>query len=148
MAWTDAKAAIKTKLEAISITSPITQTIERVMDNPEGQLDPSDTPVFILFPPSGTTEHVPGGWRRVQYTYRTRLMVHDAEVSRASELVEAYIDAVLRAWDDTSDLRGSGVQMVRPPRWEEPGMFEYGARKFVGVDIMFDITMGEAATFG
>ena len=105
MAWSDAKAAIKALLEAVSITSPSSISMKNVFDDPPPRLGPADTPACILFPPGVDVERQPGGWRRKQYNYRVRLYVHDADYDRASAITENFVEKVIDKFDDTSSVR-------------------------------------------
>ena len=148
MAWSDAKAAIKALLASVSISSPSSISMNNVFDDPPPRLGAQDTPACILFPPGVDVERLPGGWRQKRDNYRVRLYIHDPDYATASSIVENMVEAVHDKFDNTSSVRGDGVQIVNGPTSDEPGQVEYAGQTFIGVDFQFDVQMGETKTFG
>ncbi len=148
MAWSDAKAAIAALLAGVSITEPTALDMKTVYTDAPGRIPPADTPAVVMFPPSVEVVRDPGGWREKHYGYRVRLYVHDARYARAAAIVESFVEEVIDAFDDTSSVRGNGVQIINGPRVDEPTQFDYAGATYLGVDFFFDVQMGEPKTFG
>lgn len=148
MAWADGKDALADKLETISITTPIDVTTTIVYRNIPATV--SDRYAWVLFAPRIRVERLPGGWREDTFRYRARLLVNDQDHDRAALIVENLVIATLDAFDDQSDLRTGGVNLINGPDVDEPGIIknEYGAILWHSADLFFDIRLGEAKTFG
>lgn len=144
MAWADAKARIAVDLAAVAITSPITQTIKKVYTDPPGTI--GDTPCFIIYPPALTVSRTSSSLRTKVYTVRLRLLVSDADLSRASALVDAYREAVVDAFDAEVALNFTAT-IIEGPNIEEAASFTYGAKAYTGMDCMLTVRLLEAANF-
>ena len=144
MAWSDALARVKTVLEAVEITSPVEKKIKRVYDFPPSTVQ--DTPAFVLFPPACTVERLPGLHREKVYTLRMRLLVHDTDVERGAAIVDAYREAVLDAFDSELTLNGEATA-IEGPSIEEPGVFDYAGRDYLGMDCILTVEIHDQRTF-
>lgn len=146
MTWAVARTALATKLAAVAITDPISASIQVAYEHPPSSI--TNDYAFALFPPAIDVERHPGGWRRNTYTYRARLFVYDSQADLAAEVLEAFVEATIVAFDDSSTERVGEVQIVNGPRVEEPGPLRIGPRTFLVADMFFDVQRGESATFG
>jgi len=143
MAWINARARIKALLETVSITSPVEQTIKRVYETPPGTVQ--DLPCFIIYPPALTVER--GSSLRIKhYTVRLRLLVSDADLDRAADLVDAYREAVIDVFDGDVTLNGTCTQIVGPAV-EEAASSSYGGRDFTSIDCLLTVEIKEAKAF-
>lgn len=142
MAWSDAKAQLVAILAGVAITSPVAQTVKKVYANPPGTVQ--DVPCFIVYPPSVVVERPSGTVREKRYQVRCRLLVLDADLDRASDLCDAYREAVIDTFDDdvTLNLTVSNSEMAI----EEASSFTYGQRSYTGFDVVLTIDMTDAVT--
>lgn len=146
--WTDAKARIATLLAAVSITSPVAQTIKKVYSNPPGAVQ--DVPCFIIYPPAVPRNERPSGSLRTQeYVVRLRLLALDADLERAAALCDAYRSivlgegAALGTFDADVTLNATCVAILGPTA-EEAASFQYGAKSYTGIDFLLTLRFSEA----
>lgn len=147
MAWADARARIAELLETVSITSPITESIVKAYETPPGTVQ--DLPCFIIFPPALTVERGSGGLRIKTYTVRLELLVRDADLSQAADLVDAYREATIDVFDTKGTLSGTCTLIVGP-RVEEASGLEYprGTGSFyTGFDAFLTVQIQEPKAF-
>jgi len=147
MAWLDARTRIAALLATVSITEPIEQTIERVHATPPANVE--DLPCFIIYPPALKVER--GSALRIKtYTVRLRLLVGDADMDQAADLVDAYREAVIDVFDTDTRLSNSQTRITGPSA-EEAGSVQYPAGTgawFTVVDCFLTVIIEEPKDFG
>lgn len=143
MAWRDARTRLKALLGTVSISSPDEQAIKRVYETPPGTVQ--DVPCFIIYPPALSVERS-SSLRVKKYTVRLRLLVSDADLDRAADLVDAYREAVIDVFDGDLTLNRTCTQIVGPAV-EEAASFGYGGRDYTGLDCLLTVEMKEAKSF-
>jgi hypothetical protein len=123
LGYEQCRADIKTALEAVAITAPIAQSIKKVYADPPGKLQ--DVPCFMMMGSSGQAMWMAGeGSTEEEHTEQVVLVVRDADIDRAWELVRAYRVAMVAAFQSHQGLGGHGV--ISEFTWERPGAFEWG----------------------
>lgn len=150
MTWAEAKTEISTLLGGdgdsilpVSITSPVAMSIKKVYANPPGAV--TDFPCFIIYPPR--VEVARGVSRRDKtYTVRCLLLVQDADLARAAELLDAFREATVNVFDDAVALHGKASSVIGQVI-EAAALFEYGGVKRAGFDCLLTISLAEGATF-
>jgi hypothetical protein len=146
MTWADAKARIAVDLAAVSITSPVAQTIKHVYVDPPGSIQ--DLPCFIIYPPACKLERA-NSIRYKHYAVRLRLLLSDEKLDRASALVDAYREALLDALDAEVTLEGTAT-LIEGPDIEEAADFEIpqgSGKHYTGFDALLTVHIREAKTF-
>lgn len=119
--WNAARDALATKLAAVTITSPISASIKKVYKyRPDGE---TDFPCVVLAsPPAKRVERGPSGLRDKYYDVTMQLLVRDADVDRAAEILDAFEEAIIDAIDDAVTLGlFSGYHVTRGPDWDAAG---------------------------
>lgn len=149
--WTDAKARIKTLLEAVAITAPVAQTIKRVYADPPAAI--LDIPCFVIYPPAVVENARPSGMlRRQQYVARLRLFVKDADLDQAAALCDAYRSVVLGegtapgVFDVDVTLNQTCV-MIDGPTAEEAAAIQHGGKLYTTIDFLLTLYFAEGITF-
>ena len=143
MTWRLARTRIAAILAAIEITDPTDANILRVYETPPATVE--DAPCFIIYPPALKTERAGGGLRIKTYTVRMRCLVADEAVDRAADLVDAFREAVVDAFDVDLTLAGTVTHIVGPDVEEARGWL-FG-REFVGMDFLLTVTVKEPRAF-
>jgi len=144
MGWRVARSRIAAILEAVYITDPMILAIKRVYVNPPATVE--DAPCFILLPPALKVERGAGGFRIKTYTLRMRCLVSDEAVDRAADLIDAFREAVVDAFDGDVTLNHT-ASMIVGPNIEEPRGWDYAGRAFVGMDCLLSVHIKEARSF-
>jgi len=147
VAYSDARAQIKTFLDGLSINDPLAADIKRVYEKPPATIE--DTPCFVLFGAIKKPERRPGGWRIVHYRLRVQLFVQDADADRAAAMAESFGDALINTVDGQLQLAGQ-ARLVHEEVGEVVGL-EYprgSGRHYVGFDAFFDIPIQADVTYG
>jgi len=142
--WKDARAELKTILEGVSITSPITETIARVYEFPPAQVQ--DQPCIIIYPPALDVQRNIGSLRIKNYRVICRLLLRDEDLGRASELADAYREALADKIDDNVTLNGKAT-VVSSQEITAVGNFSEAGYPFFGLDCILGIEFKETATF-
>jgi hypothetical protein len=145
MGWLAARTRIAAILAAVSITEPVEATIARVYENPWETVE--DSPCFIFVPPPREVER--GSSLRIKtYTLMMRCLVYDDARERASDMVDAFVEATIDAFDSDLTLNGSASDIKGPRAPEGAKGFEYAGRRFVGIDCFLTVVIKEAKAFG
>lgn len=142
--WLTARAEIAAILTGVAITSPINETIHRVYETPPKQA--SDYPCVIII---GTAKAAPEramALRDREYTARLRLVVQDADINRAADIIDALQEAIIDAFDQNVTLNGNVSNLIGPS-WLEPGMIDAGGQDQFGADAFVRFFMTDAVTF-
>lgn len=129
--WLTARAEIATILSTVAITSPVASTIARVYETQPKQA--SDFPCVIIM---GTAKGPPersSGLRQRDYTARLRLLVQDADINRAADIIDAFQEAIVDAFDQNLTLN-TKVSNLNGPEWEEPATLDAGGQNQQGAD--------------
>lgn len=145
MAWRDARARIAAILAAVMITDPVITPIKRVYQNPWETVE--DAPCFIFIPPARKVERSSGGLRIKTYTLTMRCLVHDDDLERAADMVDAFAEATIDAFDSDLTLSGTASDIKGPDAPQQAGGFEYAGRRFVGMDLVLTVVIKEARAF-
>ena len=115
MPWSSARARIVVLLATLKLAEPVLSTIAKVYPTPPPTI--GDLPCFVIYPPALKVERGPG-IRIKTYTVRLRLLVTDADLEQAADLVDAYREAVVDVFDtDTRSCKNHqiGAQQKWPP---------------------------------
>lgn len=142
--WLTARAEIASILNGVAITVPIASSIKRVYETPPKQA--SDEPYLIII---GTTKAEPqrsSGLRSREYTARIRLVVKDADINRAADIIDAFQEAIVDAFDQNLTLNGK-VSNLNGPQWLEAGVVDAGGQDQWGCDCFVRFTMDDSPTF-
>ena len=137
MAYADARARIATVLATISITAPVTASIERVYTDPPEVVQ--DRPSFVMFGAEGQYNYTLGSGtiNEEVETEHFQLFVHDDDKNRAAAIVRAFQVAVRAAFKNETGLDGHGV--IRLLRWGRPsGLTFAGKQDFTGCDFFVE----------
>lgn len=129
--WLTARAEIAAILNGVSITAPVSQSILRVYETP-----PKAAPDFPCIIIVGTSKADPvrsSSLREREYTARIRLLVRDADVNRAADIIDAFEEAIIDAFDQNLTLNGK-VANLNGPQWLEPGTLDAGGQDQWGAD--------------
>jgi hypothetical protein len=142
--WAGAEAAIKTILEALSITSPITQTIARVYIDPPATLQ--DAPAFLMT--SEITEHADGPWGcKIVYLVHLQLLLRDEDQAQAGAIVKAYRAALVTAFHSHLALSGT-VEIATSPLGGKLAGLLFAGIQYVGAEFTLTVMVMSAPTFG
>jgi hypothetical protein len=144
MAWREARAQIAAILAAIYITDPVVLAIKRVYTTPPATVQ--DVPCFIIIPPALKVERGASGLRIKTYTVRIRCLVSDEALDRAHDLVDAFREAIVDAFDSDITLNHTVTQIVGP-NVEEAGGAKYGSIAYSGMDCLLTVQIQEARNF-
>lgn len=142
--WLTARAEIASVLTGVAITSPISATILRVFETPPKQV--SDFPCVIIVGASKADPIRSSGLRQRDYTARLRLIVNDADINRAADIIDAFEEAIIDAFDANLTLNGK-VSNLNGPRWNEPGVVDAGGQDQWGADAFVVFSMDDSPTF-
>jgi len=143
MTWAAARGALATALAAVSITSPISQTVKRVYESPPGTVQ--DVPCFIIYPPEVRIDRS-YGQRDKTYTVRCRLLVSDQDLDQAAALVDAFRESAIDKMDDNTEL-GGNAETAFLDRVTEAQAYSYG-RMYTGLDCFVTIRLHDHKAFG
>lgn len=147
MGWRDARKRIAAILGQVVINDPLVAGIARVYQTPPPTVE--DVPCFIIMPPALKVER--GSSLRIKtYTVRLRCLVSDEDFAQAADLVDAFREAVVDAFD--SDVRlDNTVTLIVGPNIEEARGWLYGSsgaqRAFTGMDCLLTVVINEAKAF-
>ena len=145
MSWSGIRADLKTTLEAISITSPSAKTIKKVYETPPATIQ--DVPCFIIYPPRAEVTWGEGAARRM-YTVRCRLLLSDADLAVAADLVDAFREATVDKIGTTNLKIGTAAPFGVVVRLviEEAGAIDLGGKKYAGLDCLLTLNIVGAAS--
>jgi len=116
--WSAARDAIAAILDSVAITVPVATSIKRVYTYRTGA--ETEFPcVVISSPPAKRVERGPGGYRAKTYDVDLHLMVRDAEIARAADILDAFEEAIIDAFDNAVALNfaASGYMLLSGPDW-------------------------------
>lgn len=142
--WLTARAEIANILTGVAITAPLAQSIKRVYETPPKQA--SDEPYIIII---GTAKADPvrsSGLREREYTARLRLVVKDADINRAADIIDAFQEAIIDAFDQNLSLNGK-VSNLNGPQWLEAGVVDAGGQDQWGCDCFVRFRMFDDVAF-
>jgi hypothetical protein len=141
--YLDFLSRIAALLGTVEVSEPVVQGIARVYRNPPAAIQ--DLPCFIIYPPSLAVAR--GSSLRVKrYAVRLRLLVLDADVGRAADLVDAYREAVMDLFDIDLTLAGT-CSYIEGPDATDPASFTYGGRNYVSMDCLLRVVVEAAKVF-
>jgi hypothetical protein len=144
MSWLSARARIAVLLGKVELAEPVKSAIAKVYPTPPGTI--GDLPCFIIYPPALKVERGQSGLRIKTYTVRLRLLVSDADLDQAADLVDAYREAVVDMFDTDVRLSDSHTR-IQGPTVEEAGQFTYGGRDYTGMDCLLTVIIEEPRNF-
>jgi hypothetical protein len=143
MSWLAARTRIAVLLGTLELAEPILSSIVKVYPTPPGTI--GDLPCFVIYPPALKVERG-SGLRIKTYTVRLRLLVSDADLEQAADLVDAYRETVVDVFD--TDIRLSDIHtLLTGLTVEEAGQFTYGGRDFTGMDCFLTVQIQEPKAF-
>lgn len=138
ISWRAARAEIAALLVNVAITDPDSQTIKRVYLTPHKTA--TDIPAVIIV---GVAKGEPirsSGLREREYTARLRLVVRDADIQRAADLIDAFQEAITDVFDQNLTLNGK-VSNLNGPQWLEAGTVDIGGQEHTGCDALVRFRM-------
>jgi len=142
--WLTARAEIATILTGVAITSPISASIQRVFQTPPKQL--SDFPCVVIVGVQKGEPQRTAAIREREYTARLRLIVRDADLDRAADILDAFQEAIIDRFDINVTLNGK-VSLVHGPLWQEAGTFEAGGQEHPAADGLVRFLMTDDPVF-
>lgn len=138
MPYDDARSRIATVLATISITVPLTASIERVYTDPPATLQ--DLPCFVMYGAEGEYDWTADGAAIAEEveTERFQLFIHDADLDRAANIVRGFQVATRNAFKTEPGLGGHAV--VRRLRWGRPTGLRYAGNDtiYTGCDFFIE----------
>ncbi len=139
--------SIVTLQAALSITSPIAQTIKRAYKTVPKQDSMPETPCFINIPRLIRVSHIAGA-RAQTWQVRMQLLVDDADQNQAADIVLAYTEKLIDALSDAQTMNGLPVIITETTSGDLTGL-EYGGRRFPGIEVTITFTVPlESVTVG
>jgi hypothetical protein len=118
--------------------------MKRVYATPPATVE--DIPCFIILPPALKVERGASGLRIKTYTVRMRLLVTDEALDRAADLVDAFREVMIDAFDSDITLNATVTQIVGPNVEEARGWL-YAGHEFTGMDCLLTVQIQEARNF-
>lgn len=144
--WSTARTAIASIIEAVSITTPIAESIKKVFQTQPANI--ADFPCVIIM---GAAKRVtrPPSLRSKYYDVRVRLVIRGADLARSADVIDAFEEAIIDAFDNAVkfNLAGENYLLMEGPNWEEPGMFDIGGQAHSGADAILSIKLQDAKAF-
>ena len=132
---------------ALSITSPISQTIKRAYKTVPKQDSMPETPCWINIPRLVRVSHVASA-RMQNWQIRSQLLVDDADVNQAADIALAYIQAFLDALSDAQTMNGLPLILGEITGGDLTG-FERSGRVFTGIEVITTLQVPlESVTVG
>lgn len=138
IAWLTARAEIATILTGVAISSPVAATIKRVYETPHKHV--TDLPCVVVV---GTAKPLiirSSGLREREYVARLRLVIDDADLEQTADMIDAFEEAIIDAFDANLTLNGK-VSNLNGPAWEEPETFDVGGQTRWGADALVSFRM-------
>lgn len=129
--WLTARAEIATLLVTANITAPVASTIARVYETQPKQA--TDFPCVIIMGAAKRAPQRSSGLRQREYIAHIRLLVQDADVNRAADIIDAFQEAIIDVFDQNLTLNGK-VSNLNGPEWEEPTTLDAGGQTQPGSD--------------
>ena len=142
--WLTARAEIASILTGVAITSPISETIHRVFETPQTMI--SDLPCVMIVGVAKSEPQRSSGLRQREYTARLRLIVQDADIQRAADIIDALQEAITDRFDINLTLNGK-VSNLNGPQWLEAGPVDGGGQDRQGVDGFVRFSMDDDIVF-
>lgn len=142
--WLTARAEIAAILNGVAITSPIASSIQRVFETPPKYV--SDFPCVMIVGTAKADPERSSGLREREYTARIRLLVRDADINRAADIIDAFQEAILDAFDQNLTLN-SKVSNLNGPQWLEAGTLDAGGEDQWGSDAFVRFRMFDSPGF-
>lgn len=142
--WLTARAEIASILNGVAVAAPIATSLVRVFETPPKQV--SDFPCVIII---GTAKAEPERAMAIRdrnYTARLRLIVQDADINRAADIIDALQEAIIDAFDANLTLNGK-VSNLTGPQWLEAGVVDAGGQDQWGCDAFVRFLMTDSPTF-
>jgi len=136
--WLAARAEIAAILSGVSITAPVAASILRVFETPPKQA--SDLPCVIIVGVSKLAPVRSSGLREREYVARLRLIVQDADINRTADMLDAFEEAIIDAFDKNLTLNGK-VSNLGGPSWNEPDTLDAGGQSQWGADAFVTFRM-------
>ncbi len=143
--WSAARAAIASILGAVIITEPVGMQIAKVYETEPQTI--GDFPCAIIM---GYAMHVQrgAGLRIKTYQVRLRLVVREASLARKQELLEAFAEASITAFDGATRLGlADNYHVIEGPNWEEPHVLDAGGINVGAMDGILVLELKDAVAF-
>lgn len=139
--------SLVTLQSALTITSPISETIKKAYKTFPKQDGMPETPCFINVPSLQRVSHVISA-RGQRWQVRMQLLVRDADRNRAADIVLAYVEKLIDALSDAQTINGLPV-ILSETTSGDVGAFEYAGESFTGVEVTIVLVVPlESATVG
>jgi hypothetical protein len=115
---------------------------------PSGRTEITDTPCFLNEWVAGPVAFGSALTRR-SYTFRTRLLIYDADLDVAAEMASAFETPMLEMLARNVTLEQT-VTNISEWRGADPtiGPVEYGAKRYIGCDHELDVELVDAIEIG
>jgi hypothetical protein len=122
--WNAARDAIATVLAGVSISAPVTAQIKKV--HKYRDVAETDFPCVVMpNPPGKVVSRGPSGYRNKLYNVLIQVLVRDADKDREAELLDAFEEAIIDAFDNAVTLGlFSGYSVVEGPNWDAAGIVQ------------------------
>lgn len=142
--WLTARAEIAAILTGVAVTAPIAETIRRVFEVPPKLA--SDFPCVAIMGVSKGEPQRAMALREREYTARLRLIIQDADLNRAADLIDAFQEAITDAFDQNVTLNGK-VSLLHGPQWQEAETLDIGGQSQWGADAFVRFVMVDDIVF-
>lgn len=145
MAWADARARIKNRLEAVTVTGTLTggttlsaYPLRRVFEfPPAAAIEPGDTPCCVMVGSSyAASSLTDSGYASAllteHYVETVHLLVYDEELASAVEIIELFRPAIVQIFAADVTLNGNASRIfiqdfARPASTDQLGVNAPGA---------------------
>ena len=117
LSWLTARAEIATIITGVAITAPVSATILKVFETQPAEV-PGDMPCVIILGAEKSLDRS-SALRRREYIAHLRLVVEDADLGRAADILDAFQEAINDRFDANVTLNGKVTGLVGPD-WELP----------------------------
>lgn len=145
--WLTARAAIASIIGAVSITAPVAMSVRRVHETQPDAI--ADWPCVVISGASMRVVRGSSGTRIKTYEVRLQLVARDADVRREEEILQAFSEAMVNAFDAKTRLGlADNYHVVEGPNWHEPGRLELGGVGMGGMEGTLIVEMKDVVTFG
>lgn len=125
MAIADIRSAVVTVLRSVTISSPTSMQLKRVYEMPPETLQ--EFPCAVLYPAGAQRER--DGTRRTAWTLRWHVVAIDQRTFSAAQILEAFAEAILDAFDNAVTLH-QAAWIISGPTIEVGTALQWGAQLY------------------
>lgn len=144
LSWASARAEIAAILNGLAIGTPVAQALLRVYETPPKLA--ADFPCVVIMGIAKGEPQRAALIREREYTCRLRLLVQDADINRAADIIDAFQEAILVAFDGNLTLNGK-VSNLHGPQWQEAETLDVGGQTQQASDGFVRFVMVDNVTF-